>query len=146
MYIIGVKNLVVEVDAKYIKGMINNPNIQPNATINRWIANILLFNFKLCHVSAKDHAPADGLSRRLEAMEDPAEVGDAEEWIDHAYTFSIEQINDPISLAQAHREPPESKVPINTKSRPRWKGNPLRSHHLPQFPEQREWLEKKESW
>ena len=31
VHIIGVKNLVVEVDAKYIKGMINNPDIQPNA-------------------------------------------------------------------------------------------------------------------
>jgi hypothetical protein len=34
IWIIGVKNLVVEVDAKYIKGMINNPDIQPFATIN----------------------------------------------------------------------------------------------------------------
>jgi hypothetical protein len=35
IWIIGVKNLVVEVDAKYIKGMINNPDIQPNASMNR---------------------------------------------------------------------------------------------------------------
>ena len=34
MYVVGIKNFVVEVDAKYIKGMINNPDIQPNATIN----------------------------------------------------------------------------------------------------------------
>ena len=34
MYIIGVKNFIVEVDAKYIKGVINNPDIQPSATIN----------------------------------------------------------------------------------------------------------------
>jgi hypothetical protein len=27
LFIIGVQNLVVEVDAKYIKGMINNPDI-----------------------------------------------------------------------------------------------------------------------
>jgi hypothetical protein len=33
IYIIGVKNLVVEVDAKYLKGMLNNPDIQPNAMI-----------------------------------------------------------------------------------------------------------------
>ena len=56
LWIIGVRNLTVEVDAKYIKGMLNNPNIQPNATINRWIAGILLFDFKLVHVP-------DGLSR-----------------------------------------------------------------------------------
>jgi len=57
--IIGVKNFVVKVDTKYIKGMINNPDIQPSVTINRWIARILLFNFKLRHISAKDHALAD---------------------------------------------------------------------------------------
>jgi hypothetical protein len=34
IYIIGVKNLVVEVDTEYLKGMLNNPDIQPNATIN----------------------------------------------------------------------------------------------------------------
>jgi hypothetical protein len=34
IYIIGVKNLIIEVDAKYLKGMLNNPDIHPNATIN----------------------------------------------------------------------------------------------------------------
>jgi hypothetical protein len=62
IYIIGVKNLVVEVDAKYLKVMLNNPDIQPNATINRWIAGILLFNFKLVHVPVIHHTAADGLS------------------------------------------------------------------------------------
>jgi hypothetical protein len=40
LHIIGVKNLVVEVDAQYIKGMLNNPDIQPNAAVNRWIIGI----------------------------------------------------------------------------------------------------------
>ena len=57
-------------------------------------------------------------------MEDPAEVGDAEEWIDHAYVFSIEQINDPISLAQAHQEPPESKGSYQYEELPQWEGKP----------------------
>ena len=61
LWIIGVRNLTVEVDAKYIKGMLNNPDIQPNATINRWIAGILLFDFKLVHVPGATHGP-DGLS------------------------------------------------------------------------------------
>ena len=56
---------MVEVDAKYIKGMINNPDIQPNATINRWIAGILLFDFKLVHVPGTQHGGPDGLSRRV---------------------------------------------------------------------------------
>ena len=34
IFIFGVANLTVEMDAKYVKGMINNPNLQPNATIN----------------------------------------------------------------------------------------------------------------
>ena len=92
-FIIGVENLVVEVDAKYIKGMINNPDIQPSATINRWIAGILLFDFKLRHVVAKDHTPADGLSRRPRSQEDPDEAGDTDEWIDHAYSFGVECLN-----------------------------------------------------
>ena len=34
LYIIGVIYLIVEVDAKYIKEMLNHPNLQPNAIIN----------------------------------------------------------------------------------------------------------------
>ena len=62
IYIIGVKNFTVEVDTKYLKGMLNNPDVQPNATINRWIAGILLFDFTLQHVPATAHTAADGLS------------------------------------------------------------------------------------
>ena len=93
LFIIGVKNLIVEVDAKYIKGMINNPNIQPSATINRWIAGILLFNFKLKHISGKDHAPADGLSQRPQAPEDPVEDDNYEDWIDKSYAFGVKLLN-----------------------------------------------------
>jgi hypothetical protein len=93
IYIIGMKNLVVEVDAKYLKGMLNNPDIQPNATINRWIAGILLFDFKLVHVPAIHHTAADGLSRRLPAPEDLPEMDDFEEWIDDSYRFFMEPAN-----------------------------------------------------
>ena len=51
VFIFGVTNLVVEMDAKYVKGMINNPDLQPNATINWWITSILLFHFELHHIS-----------------------------------------------------------------------------------------------
>jgi hypothetical protein len=34
VHIFSITNLTVEVDAKYIKGMINNPDLQPNTTIN----------------------------------------------------------------------------------------------------------------
>ena len=78
IHIIGVRNLVVEVDARFIKGMLNNPDIQPNATINRWIAGILLFDFKLVHVPGERHSGADGLSRRHWVEEDPEEEDDEE--------------------------------------------------------------------
>jgi hypothetical protein len=62
LYIIGVLNLHVEVDAKYIKGMLNESDPQPNATINRWIQGILLFDFTLHHIPAINFKGPDGLS------------------------------------------------------------------------------------
>jgi len=50
LYIIGVKNLHVEIDASYIKGMLNNPDIQPGVAVNQWIVGIKLFHFELVHV------------------------------------------------------------------------------------------------
>jgi hypothetical protein len=70
LHIIGVQNLHVEVDAKYIKGMLNEPDLQPNATINRWIQGILLFNFTLHHVPATKFRGPDGLSRCPPASDD----------------------------------------------------------------------------
>ena len=49
-YLIGVRNLVVEVDARYIKGMLANPDLAPSASMNRWIVSILLFHFTLIHI------------------------------------------------------------------------------------------------
>lgn len=92
LYVVGVKDLLVRVDAKYIKGMLNNPDIQPNATINRWIAGILLFDFELEHTPGEKHTP-DGLSRRRPAPEDPHEEDDTEEWIDRACGFAIQIMN-----------------------------------------------------
>ena len=63
VWIIGVKNFTVEVDAQYIKGMLNNPDIQPNTSMNHWLAGIQTFNFKLRHVSATKHQGPNGLSR-----------------------------------------------------------------------------------
>ena len=34
MFLVRVGNLIVEVDARYIKGMLNNPEIAPSASIN----------------------------------------------------------------------------------------------------------------
>jgi hypothetical protein len=56
-----VENLIVEVDAKYLKGMLDNLDIQPNVTINWWITGILLFDFKLVHIPMIHHTAANGL-------------------------------------------------------------------------------------
>ena len=65
--LMGCRKLIVETDAKYIHGMLNHPEMGPNATINRWIEKILMYHFELRHVAGKTFGP-DGLSRR-EAQE-----------------------------------------------------------------------------
>lgn len=88
LYLIGVRNLIVEVDARYIKGMLANPDIAPSASINRWIVSILTFHFTLVHVPGSSHGP-DGLSRRpLQPGESPPEDDDEfDDWIDNMYSF-----------------------------------------------------------
>lgn len=89
IFVIGVKNLVVETDAKYIKGMINSPDVMPSASMNRWIAGILLFHFELRHVPGKTHKISDGLSRRPPAEDD--EVAEDENWLDEQLGLMIQQ-------------------------------------------------------
>ena len=96
IFIIKVRNLIVEVDTRYIRGMLNNPDIAPSASINRWIVSILTFHFKLRHVPGKHHGP-DGLSRRPPRPEDlPDEDNpeDFKDWVDNLYGF-IHLINAP---------------------------------------------------
>ncbi|EIW58980.1 uncharacterized protein TRAVEDRAFT_124073, partial [Trametes versicolor FP-101664 SS1] len=62
IYLVGIHNLIVEVDAQYIKGMLQNPDLAPGASINRWILGIITFHFNLVHVPGTLHGP-DGLSR-----------------------------------------------------------------------------------
>ena len=65
--------------------MLNNPDIQPNASMNRWLAGIQTFDFKLQHISATKHQGPNGLSRRRrgedEEEQDESEE-EVEEWID----------------------------------------------------------------
>src|SRR5882724_5338716 len=58
--------------------MLNHPDLQPNAIINRWIGGILTFTFKLVHIPAKNFKGTDGLSRRQKA-EDDSEIEDDDE-------------------------------------------------------------------
>jgi hypothetical protein len=55
---------------------------------------ILLFSFRLIHVSVLKHKGIDGLSRRPPVEEDPMEDSNYEDWIDCAYSFSIALLND----------------------------------------------------
>jgi hypothetical protein len=85
--LLGIRNLVVEVDAMYIKGMLKNPDIAPSASINRWIVSILMFHFTLVHVPGTHHGP-DGLSRRRPQPGDEEEPeDDFEDWIDQVNGF-----------------------------------------------------------
>jgi len=87
LHIIGVQNLHVEVDAKYIKGMLNEPDLQPNATINRWIQGILLFDFTLHHVPATSFKGPDGLSQRSLASDEEI-IPEDDSWLDDIALFS----------------------------------------------------------
>lgn len=86
-YLLGVRNLEVEMDAQYVRQMLRKPDIAPSASINRWIIAILAFHFELTHVPGASHG-ADGLSRRQDG--DPAipeSELDFEDWIDSFYSF-----------------------------------------------------------
>ena len=88
LYLIGLRNLIVEVDAKYIKGMLSNPDLVPSASINRWILAIMMFHFDLVHVPGSFHGP-DGLSRRKKQPGDQEEKDDDgfDDWIDKVNGF-----------------------------------------------------------
>ena len=90
MYLIGVRNLIVEVDARYIKGMLSNPDITPLASVNHWIVSILLFHFTLVHVPGTQHRP-DGLSRCPRQPgddDDDSEYNpEFDDWVDRVYGF-----------------------------------------------------------
>ena len=75
LWLIGVKKLVVEMDAQYIKGMLNKPDLHPNAAMNRWIGVILMFDFELVHVPGTKHKGPDGLSRRRVTDSEEEEEG-----------------------------------------------------------------------
>ena len=81
-FILGVQNLVVEVDASSIDGMLRHPDIQASAVENRWIQGIKQFDFELVHVPAYKHKGPDALSRRRFTEDDTSDDTDPEEWVD----------------------------------------------------------------
>ena len=83
----------MEVDTRYIKGMLANPDIQPSASINWWIVSIMTFHFELVHVKGTFYGP-DGLSHRTRQPDDSddEEDDDFEDWIDQLHGF-VHMIN-----------------------------------------------------
>jgi hypothetical protein len=93
LYIVGVKKLIVEVDAQAIKGMLNHPDTQSDAAMNRWIQGIISFDFELVHVPADKHRGPDALSRRPLAEGEIIEIED-DSWLDEmALIVQLESIN-----------------------------------------------------
>lgn len=106
LYLIGIRNLIIEVDAKYIKGMLANPDVAPSASMNRWILAILMFHFTLIHVPGSHHGP-DGLSRRKPQPGDEEEPeDDFEDWIDQVNGFVHFINNFPSRLLATSTSPP----------------------------------------
>jgi hypothetical protein len=92
LYIIGVKNLTVEVDAKYIQDLLNNLNLRPDTAVNRWIQGILMFHFVLIHVPATKIQGPDALSR-CELVEREDISSDDDVWLHEIalYVGGLEQ-------------------------------------------------------
>ena len=82
LYIIGICEFIVEVDAKYIKGMLNEPDLVPSNAINRWIQGILMFDFTLKHVPADQFRGPDALSRRIPLSDEKQAEPHDDQWLD----------------------------------------------------------------
>lgn len=102
-FVVGVKNFIVEVDASSIKGMLDNPDIQASAVINRWIQGIQQFDFQLIHVPAYKHKGPDAPSRRRFETQDHSGESDPEEWVDNIALYA--QLQSPDTFPQTPEEP-----------------------------------------
>jgi hypothetical protein len=67
--------------------MLNNPDIQPNTTINHRIAGILLFDFNLVHVPSVTHGPNSLSHQPAQPDNTPEKEDDYKDWINCAYGF-----------------------------------------------------------
>jgi len=118
LYLVSIRNLVVEVNTSYIKGMLSNPDVQLNAAINCWITAILLFDFKLVHVPADKHKGPDGLSRRKPIPGEDEEDEDPEDWVDNALALGVWVVSwvSPLSADTHHAVPLVLSIDANDGS------------------------------
>jgi hypothetical protein len=86
-------NVLVEMDASFLKAMANSPGL-PNAAVTQWISYIQLFDLEFKHVSAENHKAPDGLSRCMHAAEDMDNMDPGED-CDHYSPFirSVQPVN-----------------------------------------------------
>lgn len=89
-YLLGCRKLKIEVDAKYIKGMLSNVDSLANANLQRWAEEILMYHFTLVHVPGKVHGP-DGLSRRPPTDQDEVVPTPEYDEPDELQTFEYEE-------------------------------------------------------
>ena len=102
-WLIGLRPFIVELDARYVKGMLLNPDLEPSAAINRWIMAILMFRFEIVHVPGERHAP-DGLSRRPRQPGDPEPEDDGfDDWIDRVHGL-LHLVNHPVGAEDVDRQ------------------------------------------
>ena len=78
--------------------MLNDPDMQPNATINRWIQGVLMFDFKLVHVPASKHQGPDALLHRP-LGEGEEIVEESDDWLDEiALYLTADPIQQPLTI------------------------------------------------
>ena len=112
LYLAGVANLVVEVDAASIQGMLNHPDLYPSAPMNRWVQGILTFDFKLVHVPGTKHKAPDALSRRRFTPEENVPAVDPDGWVDDiALMVTVARSN------QARKETELPEEPVRPEDR-----------------------------
>ena len=125
----GAKNLKVEVDASSIKGMLEHPDIQPSALINRWIQGVLLYisSEDLIHIPGNKHLGPDALSRRRFTSEDEEEElpTDPEEWVDDIALMALEDENPPSATDE---ESTNQRTPMSRTILPPLSRKPAAKH------------------
>src|SRR5882724_9326623 len=85
--------------------MLNNPDIQPGAMLNRWIVGIKLFQFELVQVPGRLHNGLDGLSQCAISPNDSVEEDDADDWLNKTMSFAIILMNSRPSWASRLNAP-----------------------------------------
>lgn len=102
LYIRGVP-FTLEVDASYLRQMVNSRDPLPNAATNRWVAWLHLFDFTIRHVPGLKHQLLDALSR-VERDSDNTTAQSAEGLVsDSAAYRSL-----PLTLSPSPPEVPDS--------------------------------------